>query len=51
MVQSDALSRRSNFYLDEDNNNEDVTLLPENLFVNLINLNLQRRIAASDLYD
>ncbi len=51
MVQSDALSRRSDFYLDEDNNNEDVTLFPNNLFINLIDLDLQRRIAASDSYD
>ena len=53
MVQSDALSHRSDFYLDEDNDNdnEDVTLLPDNLFVNLIDLDLQRRIAASDSYD
>ena len=51
MVQSDALSRRSDFYLDEDNDNEDMTLLPDNLFVNLIDLDLQRCIAASDTYD
>ena len=51
MVQSDALSRRSDFYLDEDNENEDVTLLPDNLFVNLIDIDLQHRIAASDSYD
>ncbi len=51
MVQSDALSCRSDFYLDEDNDNEDVTLLPDNLFANLIDLDLQRRIVASDSYD
>ncbi len=51
MVQSDALSRRSDFYLDDDNDNEDVTLLPNNLFVNLIDIDLQRHIAASDSYD
>ena len=51
MVQSDTLSCRSDFYLDEDNDNEDVTLLPDNLFVNLIDIDLQRRIAASDSYD
>ena len=51
MVQSDALSRRSDFYLDKDNDNEDITLLPDNLFVNLIDLDLQRSIAASDSYD
>ncbi len=51
MVQSDTLSCQSDFYLNEDNDNEDVTLLPDNLFVNLIDLDLQRRIAASDSYD
>ena len=50
-VQSDALSRRSDFYLDEDNDNEDVTLLPDDLFVNLINIDLQCCIAASDTND
>ena len=50
MVQSDALSHRSDFYLDEDNDNEDVTL-PDNLFVNLIDLDFQHRIAASGSYD
>ena len=45
MVQSDALSCQSDFYLDEDNDDEDVTLLPDNLFVNLIDLDLQCRIA------
>ena len=51
MIKSDALFHRSDFYLDEDNDNEDVTLLPDNLFVNLIDLDLQHRIAASDSYD
>ena len=51
MVQSDALYHRSDFYLNEDNDNEDVTLLLNNLFVNLIDIDLQRRIAASDTYD
>ncbi len=51
MVQSDALSHRSNFYLDKDNDNEDIILLPDDLFVNLIDLDLQRRIVASDTYD
>ncbi len=51
MVQSDTLFRRSDLYLDEDNNNEDITLLPDDLFVNLINLDLQYHIAASDSYD
>ena len=49
MIQSDALSCQSDFYLDDDN--KDMTLLPNNLFVNLIDLDLQHHIAASDSYD
>jgi hypothetical protein len=51
MVQSDALSRRPDFYLDDDDDNVDITLLPDKLFVNLIDFDLQRRIAESDSYD
>src|ERR1700682_4193016 len=51
MIQSDALSRRSDFYLDTDDDNQDITLLPDNLFVHLIDVDLQRRIAESDSYD
>ena len=45
MIQSDALSCRPDFVPDEDNDNEDITMLPENLFINLIDLDLQKRIA------
>jgi len=45
MIQSDALSRRPDMIPDEDNNNEDVVMLPPNLFVNLIDTELQDRIA------
>ena len=45
MIQSDALSRRPDFVPEEDNDNKDITMLPDNLFVNLINLDLQKRIA------
>ena len=44
MIQSDALSQRPDFVPEEDNDNEDITMLPDNLFVNLINLDLQKRI-------
>ena len=44
MVQSDALSRRPDFIPLEDTDNEDVVLLPEMLFVNLIDTDLQERI-------
>ena len=45
MVQSDALSRRPDFTPENDNDNEDITMLPENLFIHLIDTNLQNRIA------
>ena len=45
MVQSDTLSRRPDFIPDEDNDNKDITMLPDNLFINLINLDLQKCIA------
>ena len=44
MIQSDALSRRPDYVPDEDNDNEDVTMLPDNLFINLIDLDLQKCI-------
>jgi hypothetical protein len=37
MVQSDALSRRADLHLNEDNDNKDMTLLPDTLFVKTIN--------------
>ena len=50
MVQSDALSRRPDLCPEEDNDNEDVIMLPENVFIDLIDEGLQRRIAkANDL--
>ena len=45
MVQSDALSRRPDFTLENDNDNEDITMLPKNLFIHLIDTDLQNRIA------
>ena len=47
MIQSDALSRRPDFCPDEDTDNEGITVLPNNLFISLIDENLQRRIADS----
>ena len=41
MVQSDALSQQPNFVPARDTNNENMTLLPENLFLNLLDLTLQ----------
>ena len=45
MVQSDALSRRPDLCPEEDNDNEDVVMLPKNVFIDLIDEGLQRRIA------
>ena len=50
MVLSDALSQWPEFCPENDNNNEDMVVLPKNLFVNLIDVNLQHWIAdASEL--
>ena len=47
MIQSDTLSRRPDFYPDEDNDNENIILLPDDLFISLIDERLQQRIAKS----
>ena len=47
MVQSDTLSQWPNYCPSEDNDNEDIIMLPDNLFVNLIDIDLQDRIATS----
>ena len=36
MVQSDALSRRPDFVPDNDTDNDDMTMLPEKLFINFL---------------
>ena len=51
MIQSDALSRRPDYVPEEDHDNENRILLPENLFVNLMDMDLQDRIANLDKYD
>jgi hypothetical protein len=40
MVQSDALSRRADYIINDDTDNEDVTMLPETLFVNVVDTQL-----------
>ena len=47
MVQSDALSRRPDHGIDESNGKEEQTLLLENMFINLLDTNLQERILNS----
>ena len=51
MIQSDALSRQPDNIPEQDNNNMDRILLPENMFVNFMDLDLQNRIADMDKYD
>jgi hypothetical protein len=51
MVQSDALSRRPDLCPDEDTDNQDIVMLPDELFVNLIDMDLQQRIAISEDLD
>ena len=43
----DALSRRPDLIPKINNDNEGVTLLPQSLFINLINTDLNRKIAKS----
>ena len=51
MIQSDALSHRPNFVPDNDTDNDDMTMLPEKLFINLIDTDLQNRIANCKTFD
>jgi hypothetical protein len=43
-IQADSLSRRPDLF-PQGTDNEDVMVLPEHLFVNLINMELQKKIA------
>jgi hypothetical protein len=43
-IQADSLSRRPDL-CPQETDNEDVVVLPEHLFVNLINMELQKKIA------
>ena len=47
MVQSDALSRRPDHGIDESTGKEKQTLLLENMFINLLDTNLQEQILNS----
>jgi len=47
MFLADALSRRPDMIPEEDHDNENITLLPDNLFINLIDMELQQKIANS----
>ena len=47
MVQSNALSQRPDHGIDESTGKEEQTLLPENMFINLLDIDLQERILNS----
>ena len=51
MILSDTLSRRPDFIPDKDTYNEDIVLLPDRLFINLIDTELQNKIANSNDFD
>ena len=44
MTQANALSRRSDHYQKEDHDDENMILLPDNLFINLLDTELQDQI-------
>ena len=51
MVQSDTLSRRPNFTPEEDTDNENIIMLPNELFMNLLDTELQERILTCEKFD
>ena len=51
MGQSDALSRRSDHCPDEDHDNEDIVMLDNELFIGLLDMDLQERIANGKIMD
>ena len=51
MVQLDALSQQLDLCPEENNDNEDIVMLPDELFVSLIDTDLQERIAMADNLD
>ena len=51
MIQSDALSRWPDFIPDKDTDNEDIMMLPDNLFIQLLDIDLQQRIANTHDHD
>ena len=51
MIQSDALSRQPDLCPDKDTDNEDIVMLPDSMFMDLINTELQQRIVNSNDLD
>ena len=48
MVQSDALSQQPDLCPDNDTDNENMIMLPDNMFLNLIDMDLQTKITMTD---
>ena len=48
MVQSDALSQQPDLCPDNDTDNENMIMLPDNMFLNLIDMDLQQKITMTD---
>ena len=51
MVQSDALSRHADFIPEINNDNDDITMLLDHVFINLIDLSLQQELLSSKEWD
>ena len=51
MILSDTLSWQPDFVPEKDTDNEDIILLPDQLFINLIDIQLQQEIANTDNLD
>ena len=51
MVQSDALSRRPDLCPDDSTDNDNMVMLPDDMFLNLVDLDLQKKIALSQDLD
>ena len=51
MIQSDALSRRPDHVPENDDDNENIVILPDNLFINLINVELAKMIESATTSD
>ena len=51
MIQSDALSRRPDLCPEDDHDNENIIMLPDDLFLNLIDLKLQKKIVIAEDLD
>ena len=51
MVQSDALSRREDWGKGLENDNEDLTLLPETMFIKAIDVGMQTLLAQALMKD